>query len=67
LQTLPVPQLVPLAIGLQVPVEHELHSPQATLQQMPDTQFPFLHWLGEATEQVSPSSFFGVHVPPDAQ
>jgi hypothetical protein len=54
-------------MGVQVPVAHELHSPQAVLQQTPDTQVPFLHWLGLATEQVSPFSFLGVHVPPDAQ
>ena len=41
LQTFPLPQSVPLAIGLQVPVEHELHVPQvATLQQIPERQCP---------------------------
>ena len=39
----PPPQAVPLVLALQVPVEHELHSPHAVLQQMPLTQFPFLH------------------------
>ena len=57
-------------MGVHVPVEHELHSPHAVLQQMPDTQFPFLHWLG--AEQTAPLSFLGVHVPevqlfPEAQ
>jgi hypothetical protein len=48
-------------VGEHVPVLHELHWPQAVLQQMPDTQLPFLHWL--APEQVAPLSRFGEQVP----
>jgi hypothetical protein len=63
-QTFPAPQLVKLVTGVQVPVVQELHVPQAVLQQIPLTQFPFLHW--PLTEQPAPLSFLGVHVP-DAQ
>ncbi len=65
LQTAPLPQAVPLAIGLQVPVEHELHVPQAVWQQTPApfavTQFPFWHWL--LPEQGLPSAMVGLQVP----
>jgi len=39
----PVPQVVRSVTALQVPVLHELHSPHVVLQQIPETQFPFLH------------------------
>jgi hypothetical protein len=66
LQTAPLPQPVPLAIGLQVPVEQELQVPQAVWQQIPipATQFPFWHWL--LPEQEFPSVMVGLQVP-DAQ
>jgi hypothetical protein len=56
-----------LATGLHVPVEQELHVPQAVWQQIPVvpplaiTQLPFWHWLLPA--QGLPSSMAGLHVP----
>jgi hypothetical protein len=41
LQTLPLPQSLPLATGLQVPVVQALHVPQVVLQHVPETQCPF--------------------------
>ena len=64
LQTFPLPQSVPLAVGLHVPVVHELHVPQAVLQQIPEAQCPFWHWL--STEQAVPSAPLGLQ-DPDAQ
>jgi hypothetical protein len=64
LQTLPLPQSVPLETGLQGPVEHELHVPQAVLQQIPETQCPFWHWV--SAEHAVPSAIL-VLQDPDAQ
>jgi hypothetical protein len=43
LQNCPLPllQVLPLSDALQVPVEHELHSPQVVAQQIPEIQCPF--------------------------
>jgi hypothetical protein len=38
---LPLPHVLPLSDALQVPVEHELHSPQVVAQQIPEIQCPF--------------------------
>jgi hypothetical protein len=64
LQTIPLPQSVPLPTGWQIPVEHELQVPQLVWLQMPEMQFPFLHWL--SLEQALPSATFGLQTP-DAQ
>jgi len=61
LQTFPAPHVVPLAIGLHVPVVQELQVPQAVWQQIPETQWPFWHWL--STVQALPSAICGLHAP----
>jgi hypothetical protein len=55
---LPVPQSVPGLSAVQVPVLHEWHAPHGVLQQMPDTQWPFVHWASLA--QGLPSAMVGV-------
>lgn len=50
---------------MQAPVLHEWHSPQALLQQVPETQWPCVHWA--SPEHTLPSPSVGVHAPPEPQ
>ena len=60
-QTGPAPHSVRSPKGVQVPVEQELHSPQAVLQQKPAAQFKLMHSVPD--EQLAPLSSLGLHTP----
>ena len=58
-------QGVATATVLHVPVVHEWQAPQAVAQQMPETQWPWAHWL--SAEHVLPSAMVGAQAPPAPQ
>jgi hypothetical protein len=62
-----VPMVHAVAMGswLQMPVEHVWHVPQVDAQQIPEIQWPCVHWL--SPEQTLPSPMVGVQAPPEPQ
>jgi hypothetical protein len=62
---LPLPQEVPGLSAVQLPVLHEWQSPQAVLQQVPETHWPCVHWA--FPEHTLPSAIVGVQAPPEPQ
>jgi hypothetical protein len=60
-----VPQAVPLATWVHVPVElaQVWHSPQGVEQHVVPTQLLLRHWLLAPAAQLCPLSYFGVQVP----
>ena len=62
---LPEVQAVATGTVLQVPVEQEWHVAHVVAQQMPETQWPCVHWL--SAEQALPSATVAVQAPPAPQ
>jgi hypothetical protein len=61
----PVVQGVATDTRLHVPVEHEWHVPQVVAQQIPEIQWPWVHWL--SPEHGLPSFIVGVQAPAEPQ
>lgn len=61
----PMVQAVATGSRLHIPVEQERHVPQVVAQQIPEIQWPWVHWT--SAEHVLPSAIVGVQAPPEAQ